>query len=145
MNIQLARACEGKAPSQGGLLLKDFRVELMKMYPEFAQQIKTMKRKDLTEFCKNHSEISSEVKKAKDSYFKPNSPLSDDKKRICSCIMHTAKQSPKYNIYGLCRASTKVQGQISCSKHFNYDAIPEPEVKAYARFKNKSVEELKRL
>ena len=143
MDLKLARACEGKAPSQGGLYVSEFRNELSNMYPEHADKIQNMTRTELTRFCKENSDISSEVKSAKDKYFKPNSPLNDDQKRICRCIMHTAKQSPRYNPYAICRASTKVAGQISCSSYFDYDNIPEQEGEDYARFKNKSVRELK--
>jgi len=142
MDLKLARACEGKAPSQGGLYLSEFRQKLSDMYPEYTDKIQNMRRTELTQFCKDNSDISSEVKSAKDKYFKPNSPLNDDQKRICRCIMHAAKQSPRYNPYAICRASTKVGGQISCSQYFDYDNIPEQEVENYAKFKNKSISDL---
>lgn len=143
MDIRLARACEGKSYSQGGLNLPEFRQALASKFPEYAQKINSMYRIDLTEFCGNSTRISTAVEKAKASYFRPDSPLDDDQARWCRCIAHVSAKSSAYNPYAICTKSVGRVGRFKCAPYYNYDQMPKEEVEGLAKLKGKSVEQLK--
>lgn len=52
MDTKFLNACKGKSESTGGLNIADFRRELIARYPNYKNQIDTMKRSELNELCR---------------------------------------------------------------------------------------------
>lgn len=143
MDIKFARACEGKAPSQGGMLLSEFKSELIKRYPEYVDEIRSMNRKELTNFCDDNSNIKKDVKDAKSAYFKSKTPLTEEQKSYCRCIAHVSAKDSAYNPYAVCTKSVGRAGSFKCTPYYNYDEIPQEEVEGLARLKGKSTSQLR--
>jgi len=57
--------------------------------------------------------------------------LSDRDTKYCRCVLHVAAKGGAYNPYAVCAHSTK--GSVhSCSPYYDFEAMPLPELLAYA-------------
>lgn len=91
----------------------------------------------------------------RESYFKPDSTLADDKKKFCRTFLHVAaKQTENCNkehawyqvkdgktCYNSFSIAAKISGTSSreCGKNFAFENIPDGELKAYAELNGISV------
>src|SRR5689334_13903667 len=61
--------------------------------------------------------------------------------RYCRCIMHVAKQSPRYNPYAVCTSSVynkqgmKRNERIECAEKFTFEDFPVEDLRGYAKLK----------
>ncbi len=145
MNKSLVLACEGKSESQGGLNLSDLRDELSKIFPDQEDKIRSMTRKSLLGYCKRSSNINKEIKKSKDKYFRPGSPLNSRQKSYCRCIKDLSSKGKVYNPYAVCTKATHRTGRFKCAPYYDYDNMTKEEVAGLAKLKGLSVSEMKKL
>jgi len=163
MDKVLLNACMGKSSAGGGLNIADFREEMAEMFPEKADKIMNMNRKQLQGLCKRDVEIREEIKEAKARYFLPGSPLNERQIAYCRCLAHVSaknpaecytgadpewKKGPKskrcYNMYSVCTKSTKRKGRFRCTPYYDLDDMPADEVKSIAMLEGKTVPQLRK-
>ena len=157
MDEKLLYACMGKSKSAGGLNLPEMKKGLIKKFPKHKEEINKMNRKQLTNYCRKN--FGKEIQKSKEKYFVHNSSLNKQQMKYCRCLAHIAAKNPEwcyehgawkktkgkcYNPYSVCTKSTKRKGRFYCNKYYDFDNMPEKEVKSLALLKGISVSELKR-
>ena len=159
----LLKACMGKSVSGGGLNVSNFREEMADMFPEKREQIVHMTRKQLTNLCKRDKEIQGEIKEAKARYFLPGTPLNERQQAYCACLNHVSAKNPAscyvgpkpewkkgprsqqcLNPFSVCSKSTKRKGRFHCLKYYDFDNMPQDEVKAISALHGKTVKEARK-
>lgn len=157
MDSRLLNSCIGKSESSGGLNLPEMKKELIKLYPEYKEEIQQKTRKSLYSFCKKN--FGKDIQKAKKKYFVHDAHLNERQMAYCRCIPKVAVKNPEWcykheawkknkekcvNPYAVCTKSTGRKGRFYCGKYYDFDNIPEKEVEALAALKGVSVNEMKR-
>lgn len=154
MNSKLENACFGKTASKGGLNLSDMRMELIALFPKDSKKIKGYNRKALEGFCRRKLKLSKA--NIESSYFIEGTPLNDSQMSYCKCLAHVAAKNPEwcyrhgawktvrpgtpcYNPYAVCTKSTRRRGSFPCTKYYDFENMPEDEVRSLAMMKGLSV------
>lgn len=94
------------------------------------------------------------------TWIKPNAPIDERQQKYCRCVLEvSSKQTDKcldniaqrktgtfgpgtdcYNVYSVCAASTGTStGRGGCSKHYNFNEIPDEFLLAYLKLHGKKL------